>query len=102
MTTTETWQDAYYDGGPPPPDDPPKPGIRDKFLTLAQLRSLPPVEPLITGLLDLDSLAMIYGPRGSYKSFITLDWALSVACGTRWQERTVAQNKVVYVAAEGV
>lgn len=88
------------DSTPPPP--PPENGIRDKFLTLAQLRNLPPVEPLINGLLDLDSLAMIYGPRGSYKSFITLDWALSVACGTRWQERQVEQNKVVYVAAEGV
>ena len=77
-------------------------GIRDKFLTLEQLRNLPPTSPLIKGMLDLDSLAIIYGPRGSYKSFITLDWAMSVACGTRWNEREVTQGKVVYIAAEGV
>lgn len=90
------------EGDDTPPPHEPRPGIRDKFLTIEQLRNLPPVEPLINGLLDLDSLAMIYGPRGSYKSFVTLDWALSVACGTRWQERMVTQGKVVYVAAEGV
>jgi len=79
-----------------------RPPMRERFLTVDGLKNLPPVESLITGLLDLDSLAIIYGPRGSYKSFITLDWALSVACGTRWHERMVTQVPVVYVAAEGV
>lgn len=104
---SDSWREGFYDTTGPKvtgddPDAPERVGIKDKFLTLEQLRNLPPVQHLIKGMLDLDSLAMIYGPRGSYKSFVTLDWALSVACGTRWQEREVVQSKVVYVAAEGV
>lgn len=43
----------------------------------------------------------IYGPPGSYKSFIALDMALSISSGVEWQGREVKQASVAYVAAEG-
>lgn len=75
----------------------------DRFLTIGQLRNLPPLEPLIAGpILDLNTCAILFGSRGSYKSFVALDWALSVATGTRWHGRPVSYGNVVYVTAEGV
>lgn len=43
----------------------------------------------------------IYGPPGSYKSFIVLDMALSISSGCNWQGREVKPCSVAYVAAEG-
>jgi len=57
--------------------------------------------PLIEGVLDLDSMAMLYGRRGSYKS-LALDWALCVANGTRWHSRPTTQGTVVYLVGEGL
>ncbi|MBK9971197.1 MAG: AAA family ATPase [Acidimicrobiaceae bacterium] len=53
-------------------------------------------------MLDLDSMAMLYGRRGSYKSFMALDWALCVANGTRWHSRPTTQGTVVYLVGEGL
>jgi hypothetical protein len=74
-----------------------------KMLSAEGLRDLPPVTPLVYGLLDLDSLAVAYGQPGAYKSFLALDLALSVSTGERWHEGravTLAET-VLYVAAEG-
>lgn len=63
---------------------------------------LPPLEPLIDGVFDLDTLAALYGPPGSYKSFLALDLALCVARGQWWAGREVKAAPVLYVAAEGL
>ena len=76
-------------------------GMADRLLDMAQLRSLPVPEPLIGSLFDLDTLALLYGRRGSYKSFLALDWALHIAYGRRWHTQTVHQGHVLYVCAEG-
>jgi hypothetical protein len=57
---------------------------------------------LIDGVIRETSVATLYGRRGSYKSFVALDMAASVATGVPWQGHTV-RNKglVIYVAAEG-
>ena len=81
-----------------PTDDQP----RRRLLTVAEARALPPMAPLIEGVLDLDSMAMLYGRRGSYKSFMALDWALCVANGTRWHSRPTTQGTVVYLVGEGL
>ena len=45
---------------------------------------------------------MLYGPTGSYKSFLSLDLALCVATGTRiFGHRPVRSGKVFYAAMEG-
>lgn len=66
------------------------------------LDSMPKPEPLIDGLLYANSLAWLYGKRGSGKSFIAIDWACCIDAGLPWIGRPVRQGPVLYVIAEGV
>ena len=75
--------------------------IADAVLNRDGLRDLPKPEPLIDGILDRHSYALLTGRDHTYKTFIALDWALCVATGKRWQGRHVERAKVLYVAAEG-
>ncbi len=76
--------------------------LRDRLLSLSDLSSLPPVRPLVAGLLYRDTLAQLSGPPGSYKSFLALGMALAVALGLDWEGHHVPEaGPVVYVAAEG-
>lgn len=62
-----------------------------QFMTPEEMFKLPPVEWLIPRMLPARGFSTIYGPSGSGKSFVALDFALQIA-----------QSKpVVYVAAEG-
>lgn len=70
-------------------------------LTLQELLALPDVPSLIDGVVHQESVVFLSGAYGSYKSFLALDWALSVGTGTAWHHRDVAQGPVLYVAAEG-
>lgn len=58
-------------------------------------------EYLIKGLLYLDTLCVMYGRSGEYKTFVALDWAFHIAAGLPWSGRKVKQGLVVYVATEG-
>jgi AAA domain len=100
--------DPYWDV--PPPDEPPAdqepagdktPVLADVLLTRSDLRDLPDPEPLIDNVLDQGTVALLYGRWGTYKSFIALDWAASVATGRAWQSRPTEQRRVLYIAAEG-
>jgi hypothetical protein len=66
------------------------------------IKDLPPPAPLVAGVLDLDTLALLYGPSGSTKTFVALDLALSVATGTWWHGHAVKAGPVLYVVAEGL
>ena len=85
----------------PLPDDG-RPGMRERMLSLEDLRMVPPPEPLVDGLLDLDSLAFMYGRRGENKSTVAVDLTASIATGTRFHGRPVTQCPVIYVVGEGV
>jgi hypothetical protein len=74
--------------------------LKDRLLSPRGLQELPQPEPLIDGILMLDSLAVEFGPAGSFKSFLTSDWALSVATGSWWHGREVATGPVLYVIGE--
>ncbi|MBQ1039298.1 AAA family ATPase [Micromonospora sp. C81] len=65
------------------------------------LDQIPDPEPLIEGLLDLDTLAWIIGRSGNGKTFVTIDICGSVTTGTPWHGHKSVQGKVVYIAAEG-
>ncbi len=82
-------------------DAPDSPALAGRLLTRSALRNLPDPEPLIGNVVDQGTCALLYGHRGTYKSFIALDWALSVATGRPWQGRQTEQRRVLYVAAEG-
>lgn len=66
-----------------------------------ELKKLPPLEWLIKGVLPSKGVALIYGPSGSGKSFVTFDLALAVANGSPWFDHAVNQAPVVYIALEG-
>ena len=72
-----------------------------EILSYEQMRSLPPVEWLVNGLLPARASSLIFGESNSYKSFLAVDIACSVATGTPWHGHGVKSGKVVYVATEG-
>ena len=55
----------------------------------------------VKGLIPDDSLGMMFGASGTFKSFIALDHALHIAHGLPWLGRRSSTGPVVYIAAEG-
>jgi hypothetical protein len=111
---------GHVDAIPPPPepDEPPDDHADDtrsatddkpplwarldaKLLTRSALHQLPEPEPLIDNVLDQGTTALLYGRWSTYKTFIALDWAASVATGRRWQGRETQCRTSLYVAGEG-
>jgi hypothetical protein len=91
------------DPGPvePPRQDDRTPVYASRVLTRSGLLDLPDPEPLIDNVLDQGTTALLYGKWATAKSFVALDWALSVATGRRWQGRDTVRRRVLYLAAEG-
>jgi hypothetical protein len=56
---------------------------------------------LVKHVLPADSLGVIFGGSGTFKSFIALDVALHVAHGLPWLGRKTKRGPVIYIAAEG-
>lgn len=73
---------------------------RFKLLDERELAALPRPSWLIDGILP-NGLSVLFGPPKAGKSFLALDWALSIGAGERWLGRRVRQGWVVYLAAEG-
>ncbi len=82
---------------------PPEPYVapRLQLLTTAQLSDLPPQRPLIKDMLCLDNLAWLAGAPGSYKSFMAIAWAMSVATGVPYLGHETVHAPTVYVTGEG-
>ncbi|RJG45864.1 helicase RepA family protein [Mesorhizobium sp. DCY119] len=72
-----------------------------RLLTFAELENLPDPEWLIEGILQADTLVVLYGPPKSKKTFVALDWANSIATGQPWAGKPVKAGDVVYIAGEG-
>lgn len=85
----------------PWPSIPPSADTEGEFLTRAELRDLPTVEPLIDHVLPRHSYGILSGRDGSYKTFVALDWACCLATGRPWQGKFVDRVRVLYIAAEG-
>ena len=61
-----------------------------------------PVKWLIHGVLPQGAFSALYGPPGSFKSFIALDIAHSIATGRPWMGKEVTEaGAVLYIAGEG-
>jgi hypothetical protein len=72
-----------------------------QLLTLDDLDSIPPPKWLVRGVLVENTLAAIYGPPKSLKSFMALDFAMRLATGTPWCSMPVKRRAVLYICAEG-
>lgn len=75
--------------------------MRQRVVSGDAIKNVAPPEPLIAGVLDKGATAVLYGRAGSGKSFVALDWVLSVATGSQWFDCAVEQVPVLYVVGEG-
>ena len=73
------------------------------ILTLADIRSLPPVEWILDGWIPSDSLGFVYGDPGCGKSFLVLDWCLHIAYGwEKWHGVSLRRvGPILYLLQEG-
>jgi len=77
-------------------------GRRVPMLNLQALREASQaVRWLCKRVVPADSIGMMFGGSGTFKSFIALDFALHVAHGLPWMGRRTQQAPVLFIAAEG-
>jgi hypothetical protein len=91
---------VHFADGPAQPSDP----KRSRFYPRDESEQNERPEPtwLLDGLLQDESLAMIYGPGASWKSFLALDMCLTLSAGiARFGCPERPPMDTVYVAAEG-
>lgn len=72
-----------------------------EMLDVDQLKAIVPPQPLVNGVLDLDTTAWLIGESGSFKSFVALDLAAHVGLGQPWRGHDVHRGEVLYIVAEG-
>ena len=65
------------------------------------LTNPPAVRWLIRGIIEANTLGMLYGQPGAGKSFIALSMAASIACGAAWYGHRCTQGPAVYILGEG-
>ena len=75
-------------------------GTRVVFMTPRGIDEQARVDWLVPDLLPKRSYALLYGQSNSYKSFLALDLAMSVACGRTWCGKHVEPGSVVYLWGE--
>jgi AAA domain len=73
-----------------------------ELLNEDDLLSLEPPKQLVDGVLTRDSLSVLTGQPGSFKTFLALDLALCVETGRPWCGHRCGPGKVLYVVAEGL
>ena len=82
----------------------PEPGNKKKFKLVAagDLCAHPMIPKwVVKDFLEQDTLSCIYGPSGCMKSFLAVDWGLSVANERDWHGHSVVAGPVIYVCGEG-
>lgn len=82
-----------------------RPSIESELIDVRDLASIPPPRMLMAELIPHAAVGFLAGKYGSYKSFLAVSWACSLAAGRPWQKRTEfhvpERVRVLYVAAEG-
>jgi hypothetical protein len=71
------------------------------FFSIDELGEMPPPRWMIQDMFEANSLVMVAGPPGSFKSFLVLDWLLCMASGKTWMSRATEPSRVLYVLGEG-
>jgi len=94
-------EDIAKEFAPDLPKEAPKPAKTIKIESWDTIQD-EPVEWLIEGVIPKGSFTALYGPPGSFKSFIALDIAEAIATGRAWMGREVKHTgAVLYLAGEG-
>ena len=90
-----------FESEPPAPAPPTKP---PKQINIEHWDSIQdePVKWMIDKVLPVGSFSALFGPPGSFKSFIALDIAEAIATGRTWMGNEVSeQGAVLYLCGEG-
>lgn len=76
--------------------------LRSRLHNRSALAGIQPPTPLIEGVIDVGTMVVLAGGWGTFKTFVSVGWACSVATGHEWMGHQVTTPGVVlYVAAEG-
>lgn len=67
----------------------------------SMLDHLKPIDWLVRGYLEADSLALLFGDPGCGKSFVAIDMACAIATGSPWHGKATTHGAVFYIAGEG-
>jgi len=62
---------------------------------------LKPIQWLVRGYVEADSLSLMFGDPGCGKSFAAIDLACCIATGTPWHGNKTTTGAVFYIAGEG-
>jgi hypothetical protein len=84
--------------------EPPAPPKPTKHIAIEHWDSIQdePVKWLIHSVIPVGAFTALYGPPGSFKSFIALDIAESIATGRTWMgNEVIEQGAVLYICGEG-
>jgi hypothetical protein len=76
--------------------------LRDQLISSADLDLIEDPEPLVQGMLDMDTVNRVTGKSNHGKTFYMIDVANAVATGQPWHGFNVRQGLVIYMVAEGV
>lgn len=71
------------------------------FLNVDQINALPDIDYLVDKLLPINGYGLVYGRRGSGKTFEMLHLALCIATGTDYRGLKTKQAGVAYIMSEG-
>lgn len=76
--------------------------LRGALVPRSAIRHMPKPTPLVEGAIFAQSMVVISGKFGTYKTFLTVGMACSLTTGTPWLGHAVpAPVPVIYAAAEG-
>jgi hypothetical protein len=64
-------------------------------------KKLGPIDWLVKGFIERNTVGLFFGDPGSYKSFLAMDVAYHCASGKDWHGSKVTQGPVYYIAGEG-
>lgn len=81
------------------PDDKPKPSFQ--FIPVGEL-VVKAISWLIHGFIEADTLALLFGDPGTYKSFLAIAFGCCVASGKDFFGHKVKQGTVIFIAGEGM
>lgn len=70
-------------------------------MSVRDFGKLPRLTPLVEGVLNALTVALLYGPSGSLKTALVLDLVIAMILGEPWAGHKVVQGNVLYVALEG-
>lgn len=78
-------------------------GVRPSYLlSYEEMEAMPDDDWLVEGVVPAQAATLMFGKSNTFKSFLAIDLALSVAVGRAWHGRAVkGPAKVIYAATEG-